>query len=261
MNYDLLRIATWLVSGFVAGSINSVAGGGGLVVFPALLASGMSLTTANATNAVALVPGLLAAFVGYRDHLRGDRHFVAAMAVPSVVGGAAGAVLALHVGELAFARVVPWLVLLATVLFASQEPLLRALGTHTAQADKPSPRKLLTLSLFQLTVAFYGGFFGAGIGIIMLAALSLMGVRDVHRANGLKSLAAVCINAVASIAFIASNRVEYGPAAAIATGAIVGGYGGAGIARRIGQKTVRRIVMGVGASLAVALFVRALRSH
>jgi uncharacterized protein len=260
MNYDLPRIATWLAAGFVAGSINSVAGGGSLVVFPALLASGMSPITANATNAVALVPGSLAAFVGYRDRLRGDRDFVAAMGVPSVVGGAAGAVLALRVGELTFARVVPWLVLLATVLFASQEPLLRALGTDNVQQGKPSPHKLLALSLFQLVVALYGGFFGAGMGIVMLAALSLMGVRDVHRANGLKNLAAVCINAIASIAFIASNRVEYGPAAAIATGAIVGGYGGAGIARRVGQKTVRRVVMGIGVSLTIALFVRALRS-
>ncbi len=253
-----LRLAVLFASGFVAGSINSIAGGGSLITFPTLLGSGLGQIAANATNTVALIPGSAAAFVGYRDTLTGDRRLALAMALPSALGGFAGASLALSVGDRVFARVVPWLILLATVLFAAQEPLSRAVRARAHdEPERPlTPARAASLVAFQLVVALYGGFFGAGIGILMLAALTLMGVRDVHRANGLKNLAAVCINGVAAVAFIARGTVHWVPAAAVAVGAVAGGFGGAGLARRVGQRAVRRAVMVVGITLTVAMFAR-----
>lgn len=150
--------------------------------------------------------------MGYRDTLTGDRRLALAMALPGALGGFAGASLALSVGDRVFARVVPWLILLATVLFAAQEPLSRAVRARAHdEPERPlTPARAASLVAFQLVVALYGGFFGAGIGILMLAALTLMGVRDVHRANGLKNLAAVCINGVAAVAFIARGTVHSG---------------------------------------------------
>ena len=140
MVLDLQRVAVLFASGFVAGSVNSIAGGGSLFTFPALLATGMGQVAANATNTVALVPGSAAAFLGYRDPLAGDRRLALSMALPSIVGGSLGALLALRAGDRLFARLVPWLVLTATALFAAQEPIARALRARvTAVAAPPSP--------------------------------------------------------------------------------------------------------------------------
>ncbi len=260
MNLPIARLGALFLSGFVAGSVNSIAGGGSLITFPTLVATGIGQVASNATNTVALVPGSAAAFLGYRDTLAGDRRLALSMALPSLAGGAAGALLALRVGERTFARVVPWLILLATGLFAAQEPIARAVRARPLDAGaRPSAGRLAGLALFQLLVALYGGFFGAGIGILMLAALTFMGVRDVHRANGLKNLAAVSINGVASVAFVLSGKVAWAHALAVMAGAIAGGYGGAGVARRVGPRAVRRAVMAVGVTLTVVMFVRNLR--
>ncbi len=261
MVLDLQRVAVLFASGFAAGTVNSIAGGGSLVTFPALLTAGLGQVAANATNTVALIPGSAAAFMGYRDTLAGDRRLVLSMALPSVVGGALGALLALRAGDRLFARLVPWLILLATTLFAAQEPIARALRARVAHAvGPPSPARLASLAFFQLAVALYGGFFGAGIGILMLAALTFMGVRDVHRANGLKNLAAVCINGVAAVAFLAHGKVSWPHALAVMAGAAAGGLGGAGLARRAGQRTVRRAVLAIGAGLTLVMFARAWRA-
>lgn len=262
VNLSPAQLAVLFSSGLVAGSVNSIAGGGSLITFPTLLGAGIGQIAANATNTVALVPGSAAAFAGYRDTLRGDLRLVLTMALPSALGGLGGAVLALSVGDAVFARVVPWLILLATTLFALQEPIARAVKARASlEPEHPlTPSRMVGLALFQCVVALYGGFFGAGIGILMLAALTLMGVRDVHRANGLKNLAAVCINGVAAVAFVARGKVLWLPALAVAIGAIAGGFAGAGVARRVGQRAVRRAVLAVGVTLTVVMFVRAWRS-
>jgi hypothetical protein len=252
---DPLHLAALLAAGTLAGAINSIAGGGSLLTFPTLLALGASPITANATNTVALIPGSAAAFWGYRDTLSGARDLTLAMALPSAVGGVLGAWLALRVGDATFARLVPWLILAATMLFALQGPIARRMAAGR-DFDAPRTMPLPLLVLFQLGVATYGGFFGAGIGILMLAALGLVGVRDVHRANGLKNLAAVCINGVAAIAFISSGRVAWLPALAIGVGAIAGGYSGAGVARKVGQARVRQAVLAIGIGLTVVMFAR-----
>lgn len=255
MTQGLHQLALFFLSGFAAGTINSIAGGGSLLTFPTLLAAGIPPVAANATNTLALVPGSAAAFWGYRDTLVDSRAMALSMALPSLAGGAAGAFAALRIGDASFARLVPWLILGATGLFAAQEPIARRMRA-SGEERAPTRARAVGLAVFQFFVALYGGFFGAGIGILMLAALGLMGVRDVHRANGLKNLAAVCINGVASVAFVASGKVHWLAALVMAAGAISGGLGGAGIARKAGQRAVRRAVLVIGVGLTVVMFAR-----
>jgi uncharacterized membrane protein YfcA len=254
MQYLLLILAAVL-----AGAINSVAGGGTLVTFPALLSVGVGPIAANATSTVALVPGSLGAFWGYRAELGSGRSELVWLGVPSVVGGLVGAVVLLRVGDSVFGALVPWLILGATALFMVQEPVRRWTSGKTADESEPTRHawwRLAGVVAFQFFVALYGGFFGAGIGILMLAALGILGIRNIHRMNLLKNFAAICINTVASITFIAQQRVVWPLALLMAAGAIVGGYGGAGIARRLGQKNVRRIVAAVGLVIGVTMLVR-----
>jgi len=243
---------------FVAGAVNSVAGGGTLLTFPALLSAGLPAVTANATSTVALAPGSLSAFWGYRRQVRGEGRLLAAMALPSGFGGVLGALAADRVGDQAFAKLAPLLVLGATLLFMAQEPLRRwSRGTIQA-APRRGRWQLAGVAAFQALVALYGGFFGAGIGILMLAALGLLGLRDIHRMNGLKNLAAVCINGLAAITFAAAGRVDWPLAGLMVVGGVAGGYSGAGLAQRLGQSTVRRIVVAIGLAISAYLFARLL---
>lgn len=256
--------AALVAAGFAAGAVNSVAGGGTLLTFPALLAVGLGPVAANATSTIALVPGSAAAFWGYRDTLTEARPLLVAMAVPSALGGVLGAWLTLRAGDALFAAIVPWLLLGATALFLSGGPVsawVKRRGTSApstaAIGSRPSPRALGLLAVAQFAVSVYGGFFGAGMGIVMLAALTLAGMTDVHRMNGLKNAAAVCINGVAALTFVRAGAVRWPQAFLVALGAVAGGYGGAGLARRVGPRGVRAFVGFVGLSIAAVLLVRA----
>ena len=245
---------------FLAGVVNSVAGGGTLITFPALLSAGLPAVTANATSTVALVPGSLSAFWGYRGEVRGEGRLLLVMAVPSLAGGTLGALAANRAGDALFAKLAPLLVLGATVLFMAQDPL-RRWSRAARPADAAGGRgaaHLAGLAAFQLLVALYGGFFGAGIGILMLAALGLLGLTNIHRMNGLKNLAAVCINGLAAITFALKGRVEWPIASFMMVGGILGGYTGAGLAQRLGQTIVRRLVVAIGLGISAYLFVRLL---
>jgi len=242
---------------FLAGAVNSIAGGGTLLTFPALLSAGLPAVTANGTSTVALVPGSLSAFWGYRREVRGEGRLLLAMALPSLIGGTLGALAAHRVGDAAFAKLAPLLVLGATALFTAQEPLRRWSRSEGA-GHRRGRSQLAAIASFQLLVALYGGFFGAGIGILMLAALGVLGLTDIHRMNGLKNLAAVCINGLAAITFAAAGRVEWALAGLMMVGGVVGGYSGAGLAQRLGQQTVRRLVIAIGFAISAYLFVRLL---
>jgi uncharacterized membrane protein YfcA len=239
---------------FTAGAINSVAGGGTLLSFPALIWIGLPSITANATSTAGIWPASLGGMWGYRRELSGLTARTYVLIGPSIVGGILGAVLLKMTPTHLFDRLVPLLILFATVLFMLQEPVQRMINRGTAHPD--SRTWALGAAIFQFFVALYGGYFGAGIGILMLAALGILGYTDIHQMNGLKTLLALFINGVAALYFLAMGMVLWPWALIMAVGAIAGGYGGAGAARRIGPKGVRRIVVIVGFSMALSLLIR-----
>ncbi len=241
---------------FAAGAINSVAGGGTLVSFPALIWIGLPSITANATSAVGIWPASVGGIWGYRREFRGLTWRSYVLAVPSIAGGIIGAVLLKLTPTNVFDRLVPLLILFATVLFMAQEPVQRLLKPSNGGGHAESRGWLAGALVFQFLVALYGGYFGAGIGILMLAALGILGYRDIHQMNGLKNLLALCINGVADVYFIAMGMVYWPEALIMAAGAVAGGYGGAGIARKIGRTGVRRIVILVGFAMALSLLIR-----
>ena len=214
------------VTALGAGAINSVAGGGSLVTFPTLIWLGVPSINANATNTVAMWPGTLGSVWGYRRELRGADPRVYALIVPSVIGGIAGAVLLYRTptGRLRPARAGPD----RCSRRVSSWCRSRCSGASIcALAHDARSHWLSWTMFFQLLVGLYGGYFGAGIGILMLAALSLMGHTDIHQMNGLKNLLATCINAVAAVYFAFAGLVFWQDALIMAAGAIVGGIGGA----------------------------------
>jgi uncharacterized membrane protein YfcA len=239
---------------FVAGAINSVAGGGSLVSFPTLIWLGIPSIPANATNTVALVPGSLASVHGYRRELRGADRRVLALAVPSLIGGIIGSVLLYRTPPELFDRLVPVLILFATLLFMGQESIQRRFNL-TAGHDARSHWLSWTM-FFQLLVGIYGGYFGAGIGILMLAAFSLMGHTDIHQMNGLKNILATIINGVAAAYFMWVGLVVWSDAAIMAVGAIAGGMSGTVLARRLGRTMVRRLVVVIGFVMALSLMFK-----
>jgi uncharacterized protein len=238
----------------VAGAINAVAGGGSLVSFPALVWLGLPSVTANATNTVAIWPGSVGSAWGYRRELRDTEPRMFLLILPSLVGGIVGAVLLKLTPTTVFDRLVPLLILFATCLFMAQEPVQRLFNRATP--EHLGARWLTGGMLFQLLVGVYGGYFGAGIGILMLAALAIMGHDDIHQMNGFKNLLATFVNGIAAVYFIWMRMASWPDVVVMAAGAIIGGIGGAGIARRLGRKTVRRLVVAIGFAMAAGLMVR-----
>ena len=252
---DPLHAAAAFGAAFLAGVINSVAGGGTLVTFPTLIWLGLNSVAANATSTVAIWPATLGSMWGYRRELRATHARLYLLILPSLVGGLLGAWLLRFTPPSVFDRLVPFLILFATLLFMAQEPVQRKLKS-SGGGDHSSRSWLIGAMAFQFLVAIYGGYFGAGIGILMLAALSVMGLTEIHQMNALKVLLGAAINGVAIVYFV-SNRMVYWPDVLLmAIGAIVGGYGGAGFARRLGARAVRRIVILVGFGLALSFFIR-----
>jgi uncharacterized protein len=245
-------------SAFVAGAINSVAGGGTLLTFPTLIWLGLPSINANATSTVAIWPGTVGTIWGYRQEMRTSSPRMLALVFPSIVGGIAGALLLNITPPAVFDALVPFLILFATLLFMIQEPIQKRLKISHPESHK-STRWLIGAMIFQLGVALYGGYFGAGIGILMLAALSVLGLTDIHQMNGLKALLGASINGVAALYFILARMVYWPEFVVMVIGAIIGGYGGALIARRIGGPAVRRIVILVGLSMAAATFIKFFR--
>src|SRR5437879_11891147 len=185
----VVRLMLALVAAAAAGAVNAIAGGGTLLTFPAIVGLGVTPLAANATSTVALWPGSLGSMWGYRHELTGVRRWVIGFTAPSLAGGTLGAWLLLHTPPAAFDRIVPFLVLGATLLFLGQGPLLRRLRPDAPEA---SPRWSFLAA--QFLVAVYGGYFGARIGILMLAVLGFMGLTNIHQMNGLKNWGALCID-------------------------------------------------------------------
>jgi uncharacterized protein len=255
------------LAAFIAGMMNSVAGGGTLVTFPALIWIGIDPKAANVTSTIALWPGSLGGMLGFRRELSGSRRWMLLLAPSSIIGGLVGAVLLLRTPSRVFASIVPYLILFATILFAAQEPLTRWIrrksqettDAETANAgsrENPSRAWWIGAAIFQFFTAVYGGYFGAGIGIVMLAVLGLLGLTDIHQMNGLKNFFAVCINVIASAYFMLRGEVIWTAALIMIVGAIAGGYGGAGLAHKLGRRFVRRTVIAIGLIMTVSLLFR-----
>jgi len=243
-----------LLVGLFAGMVNSVAGGGTLITFPTLVWLGRDPILANATNTLALWPGSVAGMVGFRRHLGGSRKWLVLLSIPSVLGGLLGAILLLKTPSEIFSYLVPYLILAATLLLALQEPLQRFVLADRSYHDS---RLWWAGALgFQFLVAVYGGYFGAGIGILMLAVLGLLHLTDIYQMNGLKNFFAFCINGVAAVYFVAAGSVSWADAAVMAVGAITGGYGGATLAQKLGRRAVRLIAVGVGLAMTISLFIK-----
>ena len=251
-----LQATAVFAAAFAAGMINSVAGGGTLVTFPTLIWLGLDAIVANVTNTVSLWPGALGAMFGLRREIGDGWRWMMLLAGPSILGGLVGAVLLLHTPPAAFGAMVPFLILFATVLLAVQEPISRWLRGETHPEHQKSRSWWIAAVLIQFLIAVYGGYFGAGIGILMLAGLGLLGLTDIHQMNGLKSFFNVCINIVAAVYFMFWGPVAWGTAAIMVAGALAGGYGGAGLARRLGRTVVRRAVIAVGFAMALSLLLR-----
>jgi hypothetical protein len=253
---DLAEGTILAAAAAAAGAVNSVAGGGTLISFPALHhhfgPQGAQL--ANATSTVALWPGTWGAMVGYRKEMKGSGPLLLRFTIPCVVGGGLGAWLVLVSGERVFSLLVPWLILGATLLFSFSGRIARLLQKgEGADAEKPGAPVLL----YQFGVALYGGYFGAGIGILMLAALSLMGMRDIHRMNGVKMFLGMLINAVAVAVFAAYGLVRWPEALLMAVAALLGGFAGASLSKRVSRDAVRGIVIVVGFAMAGVEFWKA----
>ncbi len=244
---------------FFAGVMNSVAGGGTLLTFPALTAL-VSPAVANGTSTVALLPGSFAGSLGYRKELWESRRFVLRMIAPSVVGGFLGAWL-VGKNQERFAELVPWLILTAAVLFVVQAPLSKWVKRRAAEEGahpdhEPGWFTQVLVIGFQFLVAVYGGYFGAGIGILMLSALGFMGVGDIHRMNAVKTFLAAGINAAAVVKFVGDGLVDWKLAWPMAVAAVVGGYAGARVARRLPASYVRYAVIVIGFGLSAYYFIR-----
>ena len=252
-----IQLSALVASSVGAGAMNAMAGGGTILTYPTLLFLGESAIVANATSTIALWPGAAASMWGYRRDVSAHREWLKILLFPSLVGGAIGSVLLLETPERSFERIAPFLILFATLLFLVQGAVARSSSSH---AEQPRSRgRLAAALLFQLAVAIYGGYFGAGIGILMLATLGFLGLRDIHAMNGLKNFFGMCVNAVAAAYFILRGAVAWPAALVMVGGAIAGGYGGARFARRIGKEKSRAAVAVIGFGITALLFLRGLR--
>ena len=250
----LTHAAVLVLASALAGAVNAVAGGGSLISFPAAVALGLPPLTANATNAVAMTPGSIASAFGYRRELARDRAALRVLLPPAFAGGLAGSILLLITPARVFDTIVPLLVLFATLLLFYQN--VKRKGGDGEGAAWVLPKSTAGAVALQFLVGVYGGYFGAGMGIMMLAILDMLGGVDIHGMNGVKSVLGTAINAIAGVAFILAGAVDYRAGALMATGAVIGGLLGAAGARRVEPRVVRWAVVGIGLLITAALGYR-----
>jgi uncharacterized membrane protein YfcA len=257
---SILHVLTVMAAAFAAGAINAIAGGGTLVSFPALLGIGLTGQQANVTSTLALWPGSIGGFLGHRQDLAGTRAFALRLVPPSIAGALFGAGLMLATPNRVFDQLVPWLILTATLLMAANDPLSRWL--KNVHGHERSANWWLGAIAFQFLVGVYGGYFGAGIGILMLASLSLLGLTDIHQMNGLKNFLALSINGVAILSFLAwewwfhPGNIKWYVVLLMAVAAGLGGLFGSHMAHRVGRKTVRVVVIAIGFVLTAWYFYK-----
>jgi len=287
----IVQAVALFIAAIFAGALNSVAGGGSFISFPMLLFTGVPAIQANATNAMAVWPGSMASIPPYRKDLAHERRELIIFSAVSVIGGVLGAVILLRTPPALFQRLVPWLLLVATLIFAFGGTITQWLRRRRAdaaaaqagsqagsQAEAPiasapddaaneaaneaagethtTPRALAVVGVIQFVIAFYGGFFGGGMGIMMLAGFALLGMRNIHAMNALKVVLASIINGVAVIAFAIAGAIAWPQALVMVVGAIIGGYGGAALAHRVPSQYVRWFAIAVGLLISAYFFIK-----
>jgi uncharacterized protein len=245
--WEIIAIA---IAGVGAGMINTVVGSGTLITFPVLLAFGYAPVTANVSNTIGLVPGAVSGAIGYRRELAGQRERALRLGVMSVLGGVTGAVLLLVLPASAFKDVVPVFIALALVLTVLQPRLNRRLAGHVAARSR---RAIVLTPLAVYITGVYGGYFGAGQGILLLAIFGVMLPQSLHRSNALKNVLAGTVNGVAGVYFIIAAHVDWGPAALIAVTSVIGAQIGARYGRRLHPDALRALIVVVGVAAIVDL--------
>jgi Predicted permeases len=247
-------VAVILAAACAGGAINVIAGGGSLITFPTLLLIGLNPILANATNTVSMWPASASGAYGFRRDIRDVRRSLLFLLIPSIAGGALGALLLTRTPPRIFESIAPFLVLAASLLFAFQGRIARGAG-HDLKAAI-SVRWWVVAAVGQFLVAIYGGFFGAGIGILMLATLGLIGMKDIHQVNGLKNVLAVGMQGAALVYFVASGTALPILVPVMVAGSIVGGMAGATLAHRVGRRATRGTIVLIGIVMSAVLVAK-----
>ncbi len=254
---DVIALALpWLLlflASVMSGALNGVAGGGSFISFPALIFAGLPPINANATNNTGTWVGYLASLYAYREDRGVRSQEFWRLVFISLVGGMIGSLLLLKTPQVLFVRLVPYLLLAATALFALN-PWFKKL--QKKRVVRPSLVRMFVLRIFQMAIAIYGGFFGGGVGILLLALFGLMGMEDIHEMNALKTVLSTCINGIAMVTFIVSGAVIWPYAILMSVGTLLGGYWGVYYVRKVDPKLVRWFVIAVGLGMTLYFFVK-----
>jgi len=245
-------------AGVIAGALNAVAGGGSFISFPLMMFTGVPPVEANASNTVALWPGLATSVASYSRHLQVPRRLLVPLVLTSVLGGLAGALLLVKTPQRTFLHLIPWLLLGATLLFMFGNRLRAMAGKtdNTTAVENTSWLAISLACLLQLAVGTYGGYFGAGIGFVMLGMMTLLGMRDIHAMNVLRITLAAVINGVAVVTFIATGAVFWGQCVMMMAGALLGGWFGAQYAQKADPRKVRWFIIALGLGLSAYFFIQ-----
>lgn len=248
------EIIALILAAVAAGAINSIAGGGTLITFPVLLLFGTSPISANATSTLALMVGTIGSLFSYRRHLVTVKPWLSRFVPVSLAGGLVGSVLLTRTSNETFAKMIPFLILFATVLFLAQGAFRRFSGV--GGTEPPKHMSVGLAIVFQLAVAIYGGYFGAGIGILMLASLGFIGLTNIYEMNALKTILGALINLVAAAWFITAGLVDWPRALVMTAGALAGYFLGAHFAQRVSQRAVRILIAAIGFIITAETFYK-----
>lgn len=252
----LVNAVGLFVAAFAAGALNSVAGGGQFLTFPMLTFAGVPLISANATSTAAVWPASVASAVGYRHDIQEQRRLLLPLGLGSVVGAIIGAIILLRTPQTTFGYIVPWLLLFATLLLIFGGPTVARIRKRLGHSGGPTRGGIVVATIVQFFLGIYGGYFGGGIGFVILASMAFMGLENIHTMNGLKTILASCINGVAALTFVLAGAIAWVPAAIMLIGAVAGGYGGAFYARRLDPLLVRRFSIAVACIMTTYFFIR-----
>lgn len=251
LEYGLIALAA-----VAAGAVNALAGGGTLITFPMLTAVGVPALAANVTNTVALLPGYLGATLAQRKDLKGQEHRLTWAIPAGIIGGLIGGYLLLNTGEKLFRELVPYLILVASALLALQEPVRKWVAKRTAQGQTGRRKSEVWAAVPVGLAAVYGGYFGAGLSVIILAVLAIVLEDNLTRLNALKQFVAFATNTAAAVFFVFSGQVVWAAAAVMAVGALLGGVLGGKLAGRIKPATLRYVVVVIGVGVSIIYLVR-----